>query len=176
MNKISRHLTSYIKQLDGNLLGVGIQSEKILELIQKNNNIKQCDLLESVSLPSNGKKKRRKKVSIVKLRKAFKKKQFDYIVVNINVIEKYLKTFIKDSIYIAKNKVYFYMNQPYDYDNIQKIYQRYNATGRIEHCSDGDILLVDIGQSIDHPIKNKLYYIMDTICEIIEKIGDYLIQ
>ena len=39
MKKINSYLKSYVKNIDGNLLGIGITEEKNLKLIEKKNKI-----------------------------------------------------------------------------------------------------------------------------------------
>ena len=56
MKKINSYLKSYVKNIDGNLLGIGITEENILNLIEKNNKIVNCDLLNSNALNKSWKK------------------------------------------------------------------------------------------------------------------------
>lgn len=177
MKKINSHLKSYVQKLKGTLLGIGIEEERIIELIDENDDIYMCDLLESAILTSEeGKTRKLKKIPITKLKKVFRKKRFDYIIANASILKPYFKTFVRDSIYLGQKTIYIYINFDYDYERLQVMYKRYNVLVKIEPCKDGQILLIDLSDAKNHQLKNKFYYIIDTIIEMIDKIGDYLTQ
>lgn len=177
MKKVNSHLKSYVQKLKGTLLGIGIEEEKIIELIDENDDIYMCDLLECAILSSeDGKKQKLKKIPITKLKKVFKKKRFDYIIANASILQPYFKTFVRDSIYLGQKTIYIYTDFDYDYERLQIMYERYNASFKVEKCQDGQVIWIDLQNAKNHKFKNKFYYIMDTIIEIIDKIGDYLTQ
>lgn len=175
MKQINSHLKSYVREIEGSLLGIGIKENKILELIEENNKILNCDLLNSNNIHSkDGKGKRMKTISIKKIRKVFKKKRFDYIIANSEELKKYFKTFVRDSIYINKKKIYIYVDNEYDFSRLETMYKRYNAIMKVEKCKDGNILIIDTSKSKDHKFKNKFYYFFDTIYDVFDNIGDFL--
>ena len=120
MNK----LKTVIKKLNGNVLGIGL-SEDLTALIEKNDNITECNLLNSYTKGKFKKSLFNKTIKIKKIRKVFKKKKIDYIICNYDEISNYLNTFVKDSIYINKGKLYFYCN--IDVDLLKLKYGRYNV-------------------------------------------------
>ena len=175
MKKINSYLKSYVKNIDGNLLGIGITEENILNLIEKNNKIVNCDLLNSNALNKKGKAgKKLKSIPIKKIRKVFGRRKFDYIIANADELKKYFKTFVRDSMYINKKTIYIYVDENYDFSHLETMYKRYNAKIEIEKCSDGFILIINTSNAKDHKIKNKFYYILDFFYEIFDNIGDFL--
>ena len=103
MNK----LKNIIKNLSGNVLGIGLD-EDFTNLIEKNDKIIECNLLNSYTKGKFKKSFFKKTIRIKKIRKVFKKKRVDYIICNYDEIKDYLNTFVKDSIYFNKGKLHFY--------------------------------------------------------------------
>jgi len=102
-------LKKICKDFSGNVLTIGLDFPTVVQVLEKNEKIKK-----SYSMTFNGKKRaknyengaRGKTVSIKKIRKIFKKKKIDYIICNIEDVSKFLRTFIRDSVYINKTKLY----------------------------------------------------------------------
>ena len=117
-------------------------------------------------------KKKVKKISIKKLRKIYKKKNVDYIICNFEHITNFLNSFVKDSIYINKTKLYFYGNV--DKDLILKKYQRYDTKIDIKEYKDTCIIEIDNTNSKNNKIKEIKYTIVDGFNHVIEVIGDVL--
>lgn len=175
MKKIKTNLSSYIKKMKGNLLCIGIEDSKLIDLIDNNNEIKNCDILsDSTDNDNLLVEAKQKKIWIYKLRKVFKKNRFHYIVAPISMLKKYLKTFVRDSIYINSDTIYLYAKKEYDYKRLQQMYNRYYAKFKVEECQDGNIFIIDVKNTRDHPLKNKLYYCLDCIVDTIDMIGDFL--
>jgi len=165
------------KYLTGNVLGIGVD-EKISEILEKNDKVTNCNLLNSkVKLKEVGKSKKGKKISIKKIRKIFKKKNVDFIICNINEIKKHLKTFIRDSVYINKNLLYIYDidNEELKNDLIKK-YKRYNT--KIEEIKDKNksILKIDNTNSKTNKLKDIKYQIVDTLVSLYNIISDLLLN
>lgn len=164
--------------LSGNVLGIGVD-EKISTILEQNQQVKICNLLNSQT-KSNSQtqiKKKLKKINIKKIRKIFKKKKIDYIICEINEIEKYLKTFVKDSIYINKDMLYIYgIKNDETKQNIIKKYKRYNV--KIEALKDEKnyILKIDNKNSKTNLIKDTLYLILDTTINFLNLISDILMN
>ena len=167
-------LKNVIEKISGNLLGIGIQQKNLIESIDKNENIKICDLLDSADIKKEGLSGKIKKVYIKKFRKVFKKGRFDYIIANSKLLEDYYRYFVKDSIYINKNIIYIYIDKEYDYERLIKMYKRYNTNVKMEKYNDGVLIIIDASKSCDHVIKNKFYLIGDTVYYYFDKLGDYL--
>jgi len=120
---MENYLLNQVKNMEGSLLGIGITSEKLKKAIQNNNKITICNLLEE-NTKGIGKKKfsilnKPRTINIKKIKKIFKKKRVDNIICNIDTIKKFQKTFIRDSVYINKNKLYIYGNKE-DLENIKE--------------------------------------------------------
>lgn len=163
----------------GNVLGIGVD-EKISEILEKNNRVTNCNLLNSYTKDtgkSKEKKQRLKKIRIKKLRKVFKKKKVDFIICNTEEIKKYLKTFVKDSIYINKNILYMYNIKNKDIkEEIIKKYKRYNTN--IEEITDEHttILKIDNSKASTNIFKDTAYLIIDTLISLFNIISDLLLN
>ena len=77
MKKITNNLIEQIKNMHGNVLGIGITDSKVLKSIDENNNIVICNLLGELDKKNNSshKEKKVKKISLEHLEKSFKKKK-----------------------------------------------------------------------------------------------------
>lgn len=168
-------LYNIISNISGFVLAIGLD-DKLAEKIDKNSKILKCDILNYVpnKFGESKKKKREKfkKISIKKLKKIYKKKNVDYIICNYSHIEKFLNTFISDSIYIGKTKIYFFGNV--DKELVMKRYQRYDTTIEIKDYKKSSIVEINIEKSKNSFIKEMLYKVVDGFNNFIEFIGDIL--
>lgn len=171
------------KVTSGNVLGIGVD-KTISEILEKNDRVLNCNLLNSYVKEDNietiKKKKKRKKlktIKVKKIRKIFKKKKVDFIICNIDEIKKYLRTFIKDSVYINKDMLYIYNIKDEDLkEELIKKYNRYNV--KIEEIKDEDttILKIDNKESKNNFIKDKLYLIIDSLVAFVNIVADLLLS
>ena len=165
------------KLVSGNVLGIGVD-EKISQILEQNERVLNCNLLNSeVKITQQGKKERQKKISVKKIRKIFKKKNVDYIICNIEEMKKYLKTFIRDSIYINKDMLYIYNIKDEELkEELIKKYKRYNT--KIEEIKDKNniILKIDNKNSKTNKIKDIKYMIIDTLISLFNLISDLLLN
>lgn len=167
------------KCTSGNVLGIGVD-EKISEILEQNDLVTNCNLLNSYSKETNKKqtkKKRLKKIRIKKLRKVFKHKKVDFIICNTEEIKKYLKTFIKDSVYINKDMLYLYNIKDEELkQELIKKYRRYNTI--VEEIKDENttILKIDNKNSKTNIFKDTLYLIIDTLTQLLNIISDLLLN
>ncbi len=164
------------KVVSGDVLGIGVD-EKISEILEQNDRVLNCNLLNSYSKidnKTNAKKEKLKKIRIKKLRKVFKKKKIDFIICNIDEIKKYMKTFVKDSIYINRNILYIYNLTDEEYKKeIIKKYKRYNT--KIEEI-DKETLKIDNSNAKTNIIKDSFYLIQDTLTSLFNIISDLLLN
>lgn len=164
------------KVVSGNVLGIGVD-ENISGILEQNERVLNCNLLNSFSNTKNTKeenKQRLKKIRIKKLRKVFKKKKVDFIICNIDEIKKYIKTFVKDSIYINKQILYIYNLNDEEYKKeIIKKYKRYNT--KIEEIDDST-LKIDNSNAKTNIIKDSFYIIIDTLISLFNMISDLLLN
>lgn len=157
------NLNKYLKNLTGNVMAIGLE-EKYIKILQNNDKITSIALLN----PASGKTKKRKKVKINKINKKIKKKSIDYIVVNYAVVKDYLNIFVKNSVYINKNKLLFYNVS--NNELILKKYKRYNT---IINTSK-DTIEIDNSASCNNFIKDWFYIIIDFLTNLIELLADYM--
>jgi hypothetical protein len=170
--KKNKLLESNIKKMQGNVLAIGINDDNLLKAINKNNKILECNILSN-NLNSNKKGKKNKKFYLSKLRKKFKKKKIDYLICDYKTLEDFLKTFIKDSIYITKGYIYFCTNNP---ELIKKKYLRYNIKLEEIKCSDNTVLIIDVSKAKNNKIKELYYQIIDGITYLIDIITELLLS
>lgn len=174
---MNKDLIKVLYKISGNVLCIGLPSNLNIYL-DKNEKIITCDILtnerkniksikESIKHPFKS-----KSVNINKLRKKYKKKKIDYIICDYDTVKPYLKTFIKNSIYINKNKLYFYGNV--DFELIKKRYSRYKTKIDFKKYSDGYIVEIDNSNAKNNKLKEFFYYIIDTTLNLVEIIGDIL--
>ena len=166
MNK----LKNIIKKLNGNVLGIGL-NEELINLIEINNCITECNLLNPLIKGSLKKSLFNKTMQIKKIRKKFKKNKINYIICEYEQINNYLNTFVKDSIYIGKNKIYFYGN--IDIETLKLKYSSYNTTINV---IDKNIIEIDVSQAKNNFFKDNYYRFIDFKNHLIEVIGDVLMN
>lgn len=173
-------LKNISKDVTGKVLVIGLENKTVEQILDKNKNI-----VELYTMNFNGKKKtknkgkgkRAKTVSIKKIRKIFKKKRIDYMICNIVDINRFLRTFIRDSIYINKTKLYIYGNKDnLDVELIEKRYKRYNTKIIITEYDKDLLIEIDNTNAYNNKIKDMFYNISDIGYNIINVIGDMLIN
>ena len=165
-----KELKKIIKNLDGNVLGIGL-TEDLIKEIEDNDKIVNCNLLNSYI---KGKKKFslfNKTIKIKKIRKVFKKKKIDYIICNYDEINNYFNTFIKDSIYINKKKIYYFGNV--DIDFLKYKYGRYNTNIIIKNKN---LIEIDVSKAKNNFFKDNYYRLKDFKDKLVELIGDILMN
>lgn len=174
-------LKNISKNISGNIVTIGLEYKTVLDELDKNKRITNL-----YSMQFNGKKKSKKKekgkkfgktISIKKIRKIFKKKRIDYIICNIEDINRFLRTFIKDSVYINKNKLYIYgAKNNIDIELIEKRYNRYNVKINITEYEKDILVEIDNSKAVNNFFKDIIYNIFDIIYSVYNIIGDLLIN
>ena len=168
-----------IKNLKGYVLGVGILKDKILTCLEKNDFVEVNILTNNnIEIPKKSKlnnsidnQKKGKKIIIKKLKKYFKHHKPDYMICNIDDVLRYLKYFVKDSLYITNNKIFIYSNDSkLSLEEIAKRYKRY--TKNVEICDD--YILIDSSNYTPSMFKNMYYYIADTVLSLYNFISNIL--
>lgn len=166
-----------VKCLSGNVLGIGVD-EKITQLLEQNERILNCNLLNSqIKSTKQTKKSKQKQISVKKIRKTFKKKNVDFIICNIDEMKKTLNLLIRDSIYINKNLLYIYnITDEEIKEELIKKYKRYNT--KIEEIEDTNsiILKIDNKNSKTNKLKDIKYKIIDAFISLINLISDLLLS
>lgn len=173
-------LKNISKNINGKVLVIGLENITVEQVLDKNENI-----TELYTMKFNGKKKtkdksggrRGKTISIKKIRKIFKKKRVDYIICNIEDISKFLRTFIRDSVYINKTKLYIYgTKENLDIELIEKRYKRYNTSIIVTKYNKDLLIEIDNTNAYNNKIKDMFYNICDIGYNMVNTIGDLLIN
>lgn len=164
-------LQNRIKNMTGSLLGIGITSEKLKNAITNNNKITLCNLLEDTP-KGIGKKKfniinKPRTINIKKIKKVFRKKRVDNIICNYNTIKQFQKTFVRDSVYINKGKLYIYGNKE-DLENIKQKYERYTKDIELKNKNKDYILIINNENTKNNKIKDIVYWWIDTANSFID--------
>jgi len=178
MNKIEKVLSDEIKKMQGFVLGFGNLSEKLINNINKNNNINEFVLLsdEYTSSTGNAKLKGNKKIAYRNIRKKFKNKNVTNIVASYDELGKYHRRFIADSLYLTEQNIYvFIKNEDIDEELVTKRYQRYHQKLEIIECRDGFILHIEKSKYRKNKIRDLFYLIIDCIIDGINFIGDLFV-
>lgn len=174
MKKLLNELSEDIKLMTGNVVCFGIEEEKLMNEISKNSNILNCDLLTNKKKTKGTGKNKGKTVYIKKLRKKYKKNKIDYIIGNLKEVDKFKRTFIRDSIYINKTKMYLFFDNNYDGEPIIRRYNRYKTVVVKKECLDGTLYVIDASKASTNWLLDFIYNIVDTIIDIFDIIGDVL--
>ncbi len=165
-----KELIKIIRNLDGRVLGIGLD-ENLIKEIEINDKITECDLLNSHSKGKSKFSLFNKTIRIKKIRKIFKKKKIDYIICNYDDINKYFNTFIKDSIYINKRKIFYFGN--IDIELLKTRYGRYDTNIVIK---SKNLIEIDCSKAKNNFFKDNYYRLKDFKSKLIEVIGDILMN
>lgn len=162
---MDNELVKVVKNLKGSLLGIGIENEKVINEINKNNSILTCFLLEnnkkrSVSkLSFSGK---RKKANIKKLKKTFGKKRLNNVICNYEYSKKFMRQFVPGSVAINNGKLYLYGSMTdEEVENIKRKYNRYTKDIEIKKDKDECLIIINNENTSNKFFKDKLYSLMD---------------
>lgn len=176
---MEKYLINEIKKMEGSLIGLGITNEKIKDEIQKNKNIVTCYLLDEKSKRLKGKKfsilNKGKTINIKKIKSVFKKKRIDNIICDYELIKPFLKTFVRDSVYINKNKLYVYGNKD-NYDELVNKYKRYTDDIQIIDKKDKIIIVINNSKSTNNKIKDIGYWWNDTFSSMADILTSILVN
>ena len=176
---MDKYLIEQIKKMKGVTLGVGIDNEKIKEAIQNNNDIQICYLLEESKSLLNKKKMKifnnNKTINIKKIRKTFKKKRINNLICNYKTIKPFLKTFVRDSVYINKNSLYIYGTNE-EHEEIVKRYKRYTTNIKTEKNKENFLIFVNNENSKNNKIKDIGYWWKDTFSNIADILTQILVN
>lgn len=169
---MNKELEKILKKLNGNLIGIGIKEEKLINLIEKNKNILECNLLDCFEKDAEEKSKF-KKIKIKNLRKKFKKRKTNYMICNFDRIKDIQNKIIYDSIYICNKEVIIYSKSNNELENLIRRYSRYSNIETMNY-NDGNIYKISIIKNISkfNEIYNK---IIDGMISIVDFISNLLV-
>lgn len=176
-----KYLLEIIKKMEGNVIGVGIAS-KLLDGFNKNNRVNVYTIDNAKPGIGISKSKKRttssgKTINIKKLYKYFKKDSIDYIICNIEEVNDYLKYFIRDSVYLNNKTLYLYGNKNIiDIDLLKKRYKRYKSILEVKEYKNSLLLIIDNSNKKINWFMNKLYFILDSLYNLVEFISNVLVS
>ena len=171
-------LIEYVNKMQGTTVGIGINNEKIKSAIEKNKNIKTCYLLEETSSFNKKKMKifeKSKTVNIKKIKKVFKKKRIENLICNYKTISPFLKTFVRNSVFINKGKSYIYGKKE-NYDELINKYKRYTDDIKIEKNSDEFLIVINNQNTVNKKTKDIKYWWQDTLNNIADLLTNILVN
>ena len=174
-----KYLLDIIKKIEGNVVCVGLDY-KLLEGFNKNNHVSVYTIEKAKPGFGVAKKKKRitssgKTINIKKLYKYFKKNSIDYIFCDSKEINEYIKYFIRDSVFLSNKKIYLYGNkEEFDTDLFKKRYKRYKSIIEIKTFKDNILFIIDTSKKRNNWILNKLYFIKDTLYNLVDFISNVL--
>ncbi|HIT12179.1 MAG TPA: hypothetical protein IAB58_05245 [Candidatus Pelethosoma merdigallinarum] len=178
MKTIEQYLIKKIRQMEGVVITIGC-SDSLLEEIDKNSKITLCNALNNTSRVS-GKyqaKGRMRRINIKKFKKKFKKKKTDTMIIEAHDVLAYAKRIVPISVYLTKKDVYIYTHEKEEKieEMIQK-YDRFRVKTEVINKEDGVIYKMDCRGCQVKKLQEIKYLWKDTIDNILDLIGDYLIH
>lgn len=166
-----------INNMKGSLLGIGIDDTSLLDAIENNDNIDLCYILSNGGTKNKKfklfKRGRTKKIKIKKLKKYFRKKSIDNILCDYNVVKKYYKSFVPNSIYLNKGKLLIYGNIK-ELEKIKEKYERYTGEIKIKKSNKSFLLIMNNKNAKINIIKTNYYKIKDTFSDVLDYLTEFL--
>lgn len=184
--KLKEYLKKLIPTLHGKMIVIGLQDSEINDMILHSEMLEQCYFLDSnikeLKKKNDEEKKtyrlgKNKNIPVRKFRKKFKKKKTDTIICNLKDMECYLNSFVKDSIYICKGKVYYYgPKRKFETTNLKNRYRRYQVSFEEVELKDSHVLVVDLSKAKTRWWKELYYTICDGFYKATDLLGDFLVN
>lgn len=162
-----------IKSLEGSVIAFGFKTDKFKTILNSNKKITSFDVLDEISKKNKKQKGKQKTINISDLRKKYKKKKINTILIDVDTMNKYMIYLIKETIYIGKEKIYLFGSK----ENVKKYvnkYERYNVVTLEKEYNEKIIARIDIVNAKNNLIKDKLYIVKDKINEFLSLITDIL--
>ena len=176
MKKIIDNLKNIIGNINGKLVYIGSLKEEVLNKIKDNKNIIYCDILGSTESNGYGKRKKGKSLNMTDFRKFYKKKNIDYMICDINDIKKHLPRFVSTSIYICNGYIYIYGSKDiYELERLCKKYNRYSKDIKVTEFLNDYIVEINVSHSKNKFFMDKIYYVIDILGMLADKISDLII-
>lgn len=179
-----QELNAIGRNLKGSVLVIGFDDDsKFVKDLKSNKNLNIVYTLTSNIKGKNKKTKKKKKklngernIDIKKLKKEFRKQTFDYIICDFDTITPFFRSFIKNSILLAKEKVYLYVEgTDYDHDQIFYRYERYGAKVFKSGVKEEYLFEIKVNNVKVPFYKSFGYWFKDIGYDFVEFIGNILI-
>lgn len=179
-NFVKENLKKELKKAKGNILCFGLNDQDLLDIIDKNKNIIKCDILNNNSVKigkDNSKGSASRIVNIKSIKNVFNKKRTDKVLCDYKHIEKHLKIFIKDSIYITKGNILIYGKfTEKELEKIINLYNRYEIKNTIKNDKNYYIVELEINNKKTNKLKDFGYLIIDFLSELYDMVTDLLVS
>lgn len=177
---IKKELTEILTNSFGNILCIGLNDKELLNIIDNNSNIIKCDILNNNSIGmsiDNTKGPKSQTISIKNIKKIFKKKKTELVICDYKHINKYLKSFTKDIIYITKGNVIMYGKfTNLELEKLIRLYNRYEIKNTIINEKNNYIIKFEINNIKTNKLKDFGYLIIDFLSELYDVITDLLVS
>lgn len=164
------------KDLKGNVIIIGTYADSLIKKLEKNDSVTSLTILgeekilKKTKVSKLSKNNKQKIIGINDFRKTFKKNKVDYIICDYSKISKYIKKFVKDSIYICKGKIIY--TGEFNAYKLNKMYKRYDT----KITEQDRFIEIDLSKAKNKPFLEKMYYIGDLSSEISDLISDVLVK
>lgn len=178
-----QELNGLPKKLKGSVLVIGFDDNgKLVNDLKNNNSINNVYTLNNNSKEKKKKNKRKKKfigernIDIKKLKKEFKKQSFDYIICDFDTITPFFRSFVKNSILLASEKVYLYVQGlDYEHEEIRYRYERYGSKVLKKGAHDEYLFEINVTKIKISFFKSFRYWLKDIRYDFVEFIANILI-
>ena len=168
---MNNYLNNILKKISGKLIAIGLNDKKLINTINDNEKIIECNLLNCLSLNDEDIGKI-KKIRLGKLKKKFKKNKPNYIIYNIDSIDSYREKFVYDTLYLAQDDIYIYSESNDNIDSIMRRYERFSII-EIINTKDGNIYKITRTKNINR-LNEFFYKVKDNTIDVIDIISNLL--
>ena len=107
------------------------------------------------------------------LRKKYEKNKVNAILIDVDVMNRYMIYLIKETIYIGKSNVYLFGNKD-KVDYYLNKYKRYNINFKTNLYNDNMIAYINISSAKNNVLKDKFYLLKDKLELFINMLSDIL--
>jgi hypothetical protein len=168
-----KKLIKIINSLEGNLILIGIIDSNVNEAIKKNKKLINVDILNELKNNKTSKKDSNiEELNIRDFKKHFKKNKNETIICNYKQVSKFLNYFVKDSVYIAKEKIFIIFSNKEELNLIKQRYKRYTK----DFIVNADIIEINVINSKNNIFKDLFYFIIDSIYNLIEIASETILK
>lgn len=178
---LKKYLTELLGSLTGNVILIGVKDQKLLTMMEESQQIQQCYFLNSSSKAEQKKARwslrRHANIPISKFRKRFKKKRIDTIVCDVREMQNLFSTFVKDSVYICKGKIYYYGSKKnLNIPSLKERYGRYQVTFEEIDLKDSHMFVVDVSKAKSRRLQELWYKLKDILQQASDLASDFLVN
>lgn len=174
---LEKNLEKIVKKLDGNILMIGVKYDWVIKSLLKNKDIIKCSLIETNIEGKTGKSGKDKKILLKDIKKIFGKKKIDYVICNLKEVKNELCHYIKNNIFINKQKTYLYGNvEDINLDELIYRYERYGSKVSLIINEDEFLLEIDNSNTQISKYKTIRFYSRDIFFDTFEQIEKYILK